>query len=324
MKRKSYTAGFKLEVVKVAKESNNAQAARKYGVTRKMVIDWRKQEEALKKMPKKQRARRSGIASWPELENGLAEWDREQRQSGRIVTRKDMRDQAMNRANSNPYLAYGFTATQAWCSRFMKRKKLVLRQKTKVAQKKPVDLEDKLRDFRWHVKGLTNGNEFPLGNIGNMDETPIFFDMIGFRTVDSKGAKSIIAKSTGHERTHFTRKRMPKENFPSGAFVHFHEKGWMDEQGARLWIDNIWRKRPGHSNSRSLLVWDSFRSHVAEAIKSHLNKCKMKTAVFPGGLRSVLQPLDVCINKLFKGYMREEWKEWMANGQKTYTASGRM
>ncbi|KFD59154.1 hypothetical protein M514_28667 [Trichuris suis] len=55
-----------------------------------------------------------------------------------------------------------------------------------------------------HVSNLTKENEFPLGNIGNMDETPIFFDMIGNRTVDSKGTKSIVVKSTGHERTYFT------------------------------------------------------------------------------------------------------------------------
>ncbi|KFD61376.1 hypothetical protein M514_24697 [Trichuris suis] len=98
----------------------------------------------------------------------------------------------------------------------------------------------------------------------------------------------------------------------------------MDEQGERLWIDNIWRESRGHGNNRSLLVWDSFRSHVAEGIKSHLEECKIETAVIPDGLTSVLQPLDVCINKPFKDYMREEWKEWMENGQKSYTVSGRM
>ncbi|CDW59472.1 Nup54 and DDE 1 domain containing protein [Trichuris trichiura] len=98
-------------------------------------------------------------------------------------------------------------------------------------------------------------------------------DLIGNRTVQSEGPKSIVVKTTGHERTHFTvvlsclangmklkpvvifrRKGRPKEDFPSSSFVRFHENGWMDEQGVRLWIDNIWRKRPMDSNSRSLLV----------------------------------------------------------------------
>ena len=35
------------------------------------------------------------------------------------------------------------------------------------------------------------------------------------------------------------RKTKPKINFPSGVFVIFHEKGWMDENGEKLWIENV-------------------------------------------------------------------------------------
>ncbi|KFD72355.1 hypothetical protein M514_15628 [Trichuris suis] len=176
-----------------------------------------------------------------------------------------------------------------------------------------------------------------------MDETPVYFDMPTNKTVESKGAKSVVVKSSGHEKTRFTvalacladgtklkpmvifkRKKKPNVAFPSGVFVHFHKSGWMDEDGVRLWIDNVWKKRPGHANNRSLLVWDSFRSHVTQRTKSYLNECKIETAVIPGGLTSILQPLDVCLNKPFKDHMREEWMEWMSNGQKTYTAGGCM
>ncbi|KFD61327.1 hypothetical protein M514_26460 [Trichuris suis] len=109
------------------------------------------------------------------------------------------------------------------------------------------------------------------------------------------------------------KRKRPKEDFPSGVFVHFHEKGWTDEQGVRLCIDNIWKKRPGHPNSRSLVGWNSFRSRVTEGVKSHLKECKTETVVIPAELTSLLQPLDVCINKPFKNYVREEWKVWMAN-----------
>uniref|UniRef100_A0A5S6Q763 DDE-1 domain-containing protein n=1 Tax=Trichuris muris TaxID=70415 RepID=A0A5S6Q763_TRIMR len=122
----------------------------------------------------------------------------------------------------------------------------------------------------------------------------------------------------------FKRKRKPNVNFPHGALVHFHENAWMDEAGVRLWIDKIWRKRPGHANNSSLLIWDSFRSHTTEVIKNHLKECKVQTAVIPGGLTSILQPLDVCLNKPFKDYLREEWNEWMTNGQKYYTRGGCM
>ncbi|KFD59836.1 hypothetical protein M514_27988, partial [Trichuris suis] len=98
----------------------------------------------------------------------------------------------------------------------------------------------------------------------------------------------------------------------------------MDEGGVRLRIDNVWKKRPERANNRSLLVWDSFRSHVTQRIKSYINECKIETAVIPGGLTSILQPLNVCVNKPFKDHMRKEWMEWMSNGQKTYTPRGCM
>ena len=37
-------------------------------------------------------------------------------------------------------------------------------------------------------------------------------------------------------------------------------------------------------------------------------------AVIPGGLTSVLQPLDVCLNKPFKDHQRKMWVEWMTSG----------
>uniref|UniRef100_A0A5S6QGU9 DDE-1 domain-containing protein n=1 Tax=Trichuris muris TaxID=70415 RepID=A0A5S6QGU9_TRIMR len=243
----------------------------------------------------------------------------------------------------NRYLCSNFNATSLWCSSFMKRKDLVIRQKTNIAQKLPVDLEEQLFAFQRHVINLRKEHQFPMSCIGNMDETPMNFDMVGNKTVDSKGVKTVVIRSTGHEKARFTvvlscmadgtklepmvifkRKRKPNIRFLPGVFVHFHENGWMDAGGLRLWIDNVWKKRPGHVNNGSLLVWDSFRGQAADKITSYVKKCKIETAVIPGGLTSVLQPLDVCLNKPFKDHMREEWNNWMVNGQKSYTAGGCM
>uniref|UniRef100_A0A5S6PZ87 DDE-1 domain-containing protein n=1 Tax=Trichuris muris TaxID=70415 RepID=A0A5S6PZ87_TRIMR len=118
----------------------------------------------------------------------------------------------------------------------------------------------------------------------------------------------------------FRRKRLPQETFPPGVLVHFDEKaGWM-----RLWIGNVWKQRPGHANERSLLVWDSFRGHTARSTRSCLRECKVEAAVIPGGLTSILQPLDVSLNKPFKNHIREEWITWMANGQHAFTTGGYM
>ena len=47
-------------------------------------------------------------------------------------------------------------------------------------------------------------------------------------------------------------------------------------------------------------------------------------AVIPGGLTSVLQPLDVCLNKPFKDRLCKMWVEWMISGLATLTKGGNL
>ena len=84
-KRKSYTADFKLDVIKFAKERGNRAAGREFGCSEKNVRDWRLDEEEIKKMNPRKRARRGRNARWPNLEENLANWVRLQRDSNRAV-----------------------------------------------------------------------------------------------------------------------------------------------------------------------------------------------------------------------------------------------
>ncbi|KFD45826.1 hypothetical protein M513_13291 [Trichuris suis] len=96
-----------------------------------------------KKVPRRKCALRGRAPSWPELENHVAEWVKEQRRNGHMVTRNAIRSKAMEWANKNAHVFFSFNATAGWCSCFMKRKDLVLREKTNVAQRMPADLEAK-------------------------------------------------------------------------------------------------------------------------------------------------------------------------------------
>ncbi|KAG7162928.1 Pogo transposable element-like 13 [Homarus americanus] len=97
----------------------------------------------------------------------------------------------------------------------------------------------------------------------------------------------------------------------------------MDEEGVKLWIENVWNKRHGELHKEnSLLVWDRFSPHSTKDIKKCLNHLNTKQAVIPGGLTSILQPLDVRINKPFQENVRAEWNKWMVEGDKSYTKGG--
>ena len=87
----------------------------------------------------------------------------------------------------------------------------------------------------------------------------------------------------------------------------------------------VWRARPGgFANTQSLLVWDSFSAHLTDTVKQQLRENKTATAVIPGGLTSLVQPLDVCLNKPFKDHLKEKWMTWMMSGEKTFTPGGQL
>jgi len=45
--------------------------------------------------------------------------------------------------------------------------------------------------------------DYEIGQIGNMDETPMTFDMAGFMTVNKKRDKTVTVNTTGSEKAHF-------------------------------------------------------------------------------------------------------------------------
>ncbi|KAL7982578.1 hypothetical protein Chor_010176 [Crotalus horridus] len=113
-RRRKYEASFKLKVVNFAMEHNNCAAARQYGVTEKMVRDWKANEKALKSMARGKCALRRGTPHWPELEKHVADMVNEHRQNGYVVTRNKICLSALQWAKSNPDHSNRFKATVSW------------------------------------------------------------------------------------------------------------------------------------------------------------------------------------------------------------------
>ena len=120
----------------------------------------------------------------------------------------------------------------------------------------------------------------------------------------------------------FKRKTIPKINNKHGVVVSAQEKGWMDSEQMKVWIEKAWRSRLGGLGRRkSLLVFDAF--DVTDPVKASFKRENTDLAVIPGGLTSLLQPLDVSLNKPFKDGVRKKWMQWMADGIHEFTATGR-
>ncbi|GFW45265.1 pogo transposable element with KRAB domain [Trichonephila clavipes] len=237
-----------------------------------------------------------------------------------------------------------FSGGPMWCYRFMKRNNLVVRSRSTVGQKLPDDWGKKSDNFLTSCKQIIVENNFTEDLIFNMDEVPLSFDIPPTRTVDVQGASSIPINTTGNERTSFTvvlccaanglklppmfifkRKTLPKENFPKGVEIRANKNGWMNEQIMLSWLQTIWRKRKNSFfRPKAILIMDSMKSHVSENVRNALKSASAKIAIIPGGLTKKLQPLDVGINRSFKFKVRKLWEQWMSDGEKNYTKTGKL
>jgi hypothetical protein len=99
-------------------------------------------------------------------------------------------------------------------------------------------------------------------------------DMPPNYTLEKKGAKEVLLKTTGCEELRLTvilaatadgrklppfiilkRKTLPKlESFPKDVIVRAQEKGWMTEELMLEWLKLVWSRRPGAFLTFSLLM----------------------------------------------------------------------
>ena len=209
-----------------------------------------------------------------------------------------------------------------------------------MSQRLPCDLEPKVTSFIINTRRLRINKKYTLGQIGNMDETPLWLDMPGETTVTHTGDRSVPIRSTGHEKGRFTvvlaamadgRKLNPFVVFKgvrpiaeldreSGVIVAYSKNGWINEGLTKDWVKRGWGTL---SFGRRLLIWDAYRCHIMDSVKGVVdNQAKSDVAIIPGGLTALVQPADVSWNKPFKAAYKELYNEWMVIGEKSYTAAG--
>src|SRR5437763_13227761 len=83
--------------------------------------------------------------------------------------------------------------------------------------------------------------------------------------------------------------------------------------------DNLEKMRI--SNAPTMIVYDSFRGHLEDSVKTKFRDKGIDLAVISGGLTSICQPLDVTINKPFKDNLCKEWHILIAGDGAGMTSS---
>src|SRR5688500_7470191 len=86
----------------------------------------------------------------------------------------------------------------------MSRNNFSNRRRTTITQRLPDDLIEKQQEFLAFIMYRRIQHDYPLALIGNMDETPVSFDLSSNTTIDELGAQSVSIRITGYEKTNFT------------------------------------------------------------------------------------------------------------------------
>ena len=174
-----------------------------------------------------------------------------------------------------------FVASSGWLEKFMIRHGLSLRCKTSISQKLPAQLERKLECFLNEVNIMREKHKYPDHLIINMDETPMYFDMLPQYTILKKGTKEVRIRSSGAEKRNLTvalcctgsgemlpslaifkGKRKLKFKSPKDVNVAVQVKGWMDGDLMLWWFQGT--IVPYTRGERALLLIDSFSVHETD------------------------------------------------------------
>ena len=173
---------------------------------------------------------------------------------------------------------------------------------------------EEIVQFHHFIINCHKEHSYPLHWIANMDETLLMFDMPLNHMINNTGEKTIKIRTTGKKKSYyngdglkikpmviFKRKTFLKISNKHGVVMSAQEKGWMDSDQMKIWIQRAcWSQTGGLGRRHSLLVYDTFEAHLTDIVKASLKRENTNLAVIRGGLISLLQPLDVSFKRPFK------------------------
>ena len=207
--------------------------------------------------------------------------------------------------------------------------------------KDPAERKEIVRSHLSGVEQLTQN--LNATHIFNMDETPVYIDMVSNCTLDFKGNKNVDGVTTGHEKCRFTvaltisaagnflktyvifkgLKNVPKCNVPPSMVINVSKGGSMKEELMLDYCRRVLRARGSFlCTEESMLMLDTHASHTNDSVKKELHSLNIKHKYIPPKTTSYLQPLDVSVNSPFKSVMRNEWNKWYEEGPKEFTPKG--
>ena len=315
----------------------NRAAAREFGISESSVREWRKMKSELEKMNPQKCARRGATAKWPQLESDLKEWILMRRKQDQPVSTLEVQIKAKLLANENDIA--NFKGSPSWISKLLKRNSLSIRTVRTRNQKNistedqqlPDDWVQKVSYFRESVSKEMSELGLTSADVINMDEIPMSFNILSRNSPDNEivvfGSKrlcfTVILACTGvggklKPMVIFKGATMPRQKMPTIVAATCNDKGWVDGDLIKYWVDKCFSTRPGvFFSKKSLLIVDSMVIHKKETFQNYIGKTGAHVAVIPNGLTSKLQPLSIAVSRPFKAHLRKGLEQWMKSEPKS-------
>ena len=288
-------------------------------------------------------------AYFPRMEEKLVQQFKEQRKKGKTVKKWWFLSIARKIMNEEYPKNIIFKYSNRWFNGFCRRNRISLRRKTHTAQKSSGTLKDAIQKF--HAKLLRERirGTFQLGDIANMDQTPLPFVLDDGRTYDTTGAEEVWCSSgpsgldqrqctvqlnvfgDGVSRVRPTLifrcegkiiKPDERRSWDKKVNVYFQKNAWCDEVIMKKWTSDEWCNiftnpaTPGSSGK--LLVADVHKTQQTDEVKRLLQKKNTVLVNVPPWCTSRVQPLDVVVNKPFKNLVREQFEKHLDENLNDY------
>lgn len=231
-----------------------------------------------------------------------------------------------------------FEASPHWVSSFMRRNDLSLRRRTNLTTLSDSQLVGRAVSYmKYLTEQHTNWN---LANTVLMDETAVYFEDAREETVEIRGARHVVVKSTGFASMRVTvilaitakgvklppvviwkhGKGSRKLEKVHGCYLAFQPKAWVDSELLCNWIDAVF-PRVLQAEGKAI-VWDSMRSHISKTVKEKCATREISLCVIPGGLTPYLQAGDIGIYRQFKDLLSASIDRWKNSNDVEYTRKG--
>lgn len=196
------------------------------------------------------------------------------------------------------------------------------------------DLEDKITDFLHFGIKMQKQHKYDCSHIVNADQRLLNFNLPSNNTVQIKGNMCYNKHNRQQEQIHndaILHNRWGKlppdiifkdSILDSEVYSAKRKAGWISSS-QQLDEESVGKKT--RKDDEEMLVLDAFHAHQTPEVKIMLTEeFKTMSIIIAGRMTSVLQPLNVTVNKTMKSILQLKWTEWYTKGQHTYTLGGRI